>query len=68
MLIYGDPEKAPNKGAETSLGALSHCVSLVASLEASEAIKIILGKGSLLRNKLLVVDLDDNSFETMQLF
>lgn len=66
-LIYGEAENAPNKGAETSLGALSHCVSLVASLEASEAIKIILKKGSLLRNKLLLVDLDDNTFETMQL-
>lgn len=66
-LIYGEAENAPNKGAETSLGALSHCVSLVASLEASEAIKILLNKGSLLRNKLLLVDLDGNSFETMQL-
>ncbi len=66
-LIYGDPENAPEKGAETSLGALSFCVSLVASLEASEAIKIILKKGSLLRNKLLLVDLDGNTFETIQL-
>lgn len=66
-LIYGDPRNAPEKGAETSLGALSFCVSLVASLEASEAIKIILGKGSLLRNKLLLIDLDGNTFETMQL-
>ncbi len=66
-LIYGEAENAPNKGAETSLGALSHCVSLVASLEASEAIKILLNKGSLLRNKLLLVDLDGNSFETVQL-
>ena len=66
-LIYGDPENAPNKGAETSLGALSYCVSLVASLEASEAIKIILRNGSLLRNRLLVIDLAENTFETMQL-
>jgi molybdopterin/thiamine biosynthesis adenylyltransferase len=66
-LIYGNPENAPDKGAETSLGALSHCVSLVAAIEASEAIKILLNKGSLLRNKLLVVDLEGNSFETMQL-
>jgi molybdopterin/thiamine biosynthesis adenylyltransferase len=47
-LIYGDPENAPDKGAETSLGALSHCVSLTAALECSEAIKILLKKGSLL--------------------
>jgi molybdopterin/thiamine biosynthesis adenylyltransferase len=66
-LIYGEAENRPDKGAETSLGALSYCVSLIASLEASEAVKIILNKGSLLRNKLLVVDLESNSFETMQL-
>jgi molybdopterin/thiamine biosynthesis adenylyltransferase len=66
-LIYGDSENAPEKGAETSLGAISYCVSLVASLEVSEAVKILLNKGSLLRSKLLVVDLEGNSFETMQL-
>jgi molybdopterin/thiamine biosynthesis adenylyltransferase len=66
-LIHGKTENGPDKGAETSLGALSHTVSLIAALECSEAIKILLKKGSLLRNKLLVVDLTDNSFETMQL-
>lgn len=66
-LIYGDPQNAPEKGAETSLGALSFCVSLVASLEASEAIKILLNRGYLLRNKLLIVDLESNAFETIQL-
>jgi molybdopterin-synthase adenylyltransferase len=64
-LIYGDPVNAPDKGAETSLGAISYCVSLIASLEASEAIKILLNKGSVLRNRLLVVDLEGNSFETI---
>jgi molybdopterin/thiamine biosynthesis adenylyltransferase len=66
-LIYGRAEDGPDRGAETSLGALPHCVSLMAALECSEAIKVLLNKGSLLRNKLLVVDLDGNSFETMQL-
>lgn len=66
-LIYGKAENRPDKGAETSLGTLSHCVSLMAALECSEAIKILLKRGSLLRNRLLVVDLDGNSFETMQL-
>jgi molybdopterin/thiamine biosynthesis adenylyltransferase len=66
-LIYGDPENVPVKGAEASIGALSFCVSLIASLEASEAIKILLNRGSLLRNRLLVVDLESNSFETMKL-
>lgn len=66
-LIYGEAKNAPNKGAETSLGTLAHCVSLLASLECSEAIKVLLNKGSLLRNKLLIIDLFDNSFEIISL-
>jgi len=62
-LIYGKAHNTPNKGAETSIGTLPHCVSLLASLECSETIKILLGKGALLRNKILLVDLSDNSFE-----
>jgi len=66
-LIYGEAENRPDKGAETSLGTQSHSVSIIAALECSEAIKILLKKGSLLRNRLLLVDLTENSFETMQL-
>lgn len=66
-LIYGKAQNTLNKGAETSLGTLPHCVSLLASLECSEAIKILLKKGALLRNKLLLIDLSDNSFEIIKL-
>ncbi len=66
-LIYGKAQNAPNKGAETSLGTVPYCVSLLASLECSEAIKILLSKGSLLRNKLLLIDLYENLFEIIEL-
>ena len=66
-LIYGSPETAPPKGAEQSLGCLSHGVALLSSLECSEAVKVLLGRGQVLRNRLLLIDLDTNTFETMRL-
>ena len=67
MLIYGDSDILPQKGVETSLGCLPHAVTLLAALETSEVVKIILKKGSILRNKLGVVDLMDNIFEVLDL-
>ena len=58
-LIYGAAEKVPSKGAETTLGTVPHAVTFLAALECAEVIKIILNKPGLLRNQLLVADLDD---------
>lgn len=66
-LIYGDSDSLPQKGAETSLGCLPHAVTLLAALETSEVVKILLNKGSVLRNKLGVIDLTDNIFEVLDL-
>ena len=57
-LIYGAEEKVPPKGAETALGTVPYAVTFLATLECAEVIKIIQNKPGLLRNKLLVVDLD----------
>ena len=66
-LIYGEPEELDNKGAEASLGCLPYIVNLMASLECSEIVKIILHRGTLLRNKLLIADLKDNTIDIVQL-
>lgn len=66
-LIYGDSDILPQKGVETSLGCLPHAVTLLAALESSEVVKILLNKGSVLRNKLGVIDLMDNIFEVLDL-
>jgi len=66
-LIYGDSDILPQKGVETSLGCLPHAVTLLAALETSEVVKILLKKGSILRNKLGVMDLMDNIFEVLDL-
>jgi hypothetical protein len=42
-------------------------VTLISSLECSEVLKILLKKGAVLRNKLAVVDLQDNIFDVLQL-
>ena len=66
-LIYGDPDKIPSKGAEVSLGTVPYSVTFLAAIECAEVVKIIQHKGSLLRNKLLVADLDDGVFNIIDL-
>jgi len=55
------------KGAEASLGCLPQTVTLLSSLECSEVLKILLKKGNVARNELIVVDLVDNTFDVLQL-
>lgn len=66
-LIYGQPDGLASQGAETSLGCLSPAVTFLAALESSEVLKILLKKGAVLRNKLLFVDLLDNTIEILDL-
>jgi molybdopterin/thiamine biosynthesis adenylyltransferase len=66
-LIYGEPQNAPLKGAETALGTVPHAVTFLAALECAEVVKVVLKKGSLLRHKLLVADLMDGIVEVMNL-
>ena len=67
-LIFGDPkEAAALKGAEQSLGNLPYTVNTVAALECAEIIKILLHKDSDLRNRLLIIDLNDYTFESLRL-
>jgi molybdopterin-synthase adenylyltransferase len=67
-LVYG-PEKArrSDRGVEGSLGCLAPAVNLIASLASAEVLKLLLGRGHLLRNRLLVADLNDSTFETLRL-
>jgi molybdopterin/thiamine biosynthesis adenylyltransferase len=67
-LVYG-PEQSlsATRGAETTLGNLAFTVSLVASLECAEVVKILLNKNSDLRNQLLIIDLKEPTFERIRL-
>jgi molybdopterin/thiamine biosynthesis adenylyltransferase len=66
-LIYGPEDQVPAKGAEAVLGTLPYTAMAMASLECSEITKILLKRGSLLRNSLLVMDLMDNVMEVLPL-
>jgi molybdopterin/thiamine biosynthesis adenylyltransferase len=66
-LIYGEPEGLPLKGAETVLGTVPYSVTFLAALECAEVAKILLDRGGLLRDKLLVADLTAGVIEVMNL-
>ena len=51
-----------SKGIEKNLGNLSFTPALIAALQVSETVKILLGRGDLLRKQLLFVDLLNNEF------
>jgi molybdopterin/thiamine biosynthesis adenylyltransferase len=65
--LYGDLAGAPDRGAETTLGNLPFAVSLLASLEGCETVKVLLGRTSSLHNRLLVFDLAEPLFEVIDL-
>jgi len=66
--IYGpESQMAAAKGIETQLGCLAPSVNLMASLECLEACKVLMGMADTLRNRLLLVDLTDYTFETLML-
>jgi len=65
--IYGEPADIPSRGAETTLGTLCFTAMHMATLEGAEVVKILLGRGSLLRRKLLLVDLMDHTYEIVAL-
>ncbi len=60
--IYRNHE---GKGHEAELGNPSFSPALVASLEVSEAVKVLIGRGELLNGKLLLIDLFNNDFEVV---
>ncbi len=65
--IYGSGEKAPRVGSETELGTPTTTASIVASLQAQEVIKVLLGVGNLLHNRLLTIDAESGNIEIISL-
>ena len=55
------------KGIENELGNLPFTAAAVASLQASEAVKVLLGKGEPLSGRFLTVDLLNNEFEVFEI-
>jgi molybdopterin/thiamine biosynthesis adenylyltransferase len=65
--IFGPPGAQRPPGAEKQLGNLAATVNIVAALECSQVVKLILKHPGILRNRLLVVDLTDYTFDTVSL-
>jgi molybdopterin-synthase adenylyltransferase len=56
-----------NKGIELELGNPSFTPALVASIEVSEVVKILTGKGRLLRNRFLMINTLDQEYDIFEL-
>ncbi len=61
--LVGKVETDGDRGVETRLGNLPFTVTCLASLEAAEAVKVLLGREGVLRNRLLLFDLAEPCFE-----
>ena len=56
-----------NKGAEVELGNPSFSPAMVASIEVAEVVKVLFGRGEILQNKLLTIDLLNQEYEVFEL-
>ncbi len=56
-----------NRGIEQELGNPSFTPALVASIEVSEVVKILTGKGQLLRNRFLMINTLDQEYEVFDI-
>jgi molybdopterin/thiamine biosynthesis adenylyltransferase len=60
-------ENFDDRKNEEPMGNLPFLASLIASIEVSELIKMITSKGNLLTNKMLYIDLKENSYNIFEL-
>ena len=65
--VYRNPAARGGRGIEARLGNLSFGPAIVAGLQAAEAVKVLLDRGTRLRNRLLVIDLLEDELEVIEL-
>jgi molybdopterin/thiamine biosynthesis adenylyltransferase len=63
--LYGD--KPPEKGAEAMLGTPAATPMMVAAAQVQEVVKILLGKGKLLRKCMLILDAENWVVEVVEM-
>jgi molybdopterin-synthase adenylyltransferase len=66
-LIYGQKGGKQSKGVETRTGNIAYCASFVAALQSSECLKVLLDRGDILHNKLLIAELWTNTFDIVDM-
>ncbi|MGI6774013.1 HesA/MoeB/ThiF family protein [Acetomicrobium sp.] len=74
VIMPGDPhpfeilgEDVPDKGIEVKLGTPPQTPALIATIQANEAIKLLLKKGEILKDHLLWIDLEHNEWMRLKL-
>ena len=65
--VYGKRQKDGEKSVVRALGTPPHVVSVIASLESAEVLKVLLDRNGILKNRLLIIDLAYYTFETVHL-
>ncbi len=65
--LYGGQDELPEQGLEAQLGTPATTPMAVAAWEAQEVVKIIRGRGELLRHRLLMMDMESGTIETLRL-
>jgi molybdopterin/thiamine biosynthesis adenylyltransferase len=67
LALYGESDDLPDHGLEAILGTPAATPMLVAAWEAQEAVKVLTGKGQLLRNTLLIIDTETGTIDRLKL-
>lgn len=65
--IYGPPGQSPVRGIEASVGTLPFAALYMAAVQCSEAVTVLLGKRSELRNRLFIAEVGDHTTELFAL-
>jgi molybdopterin/thiamine biosynthesis adenylyltransferase len=65
--LYGEESELPEQGLEAQLGTPTATPMMVAAWEAQEVVKILVGQGELLQHRLLVMDMESGTIESLQL-
>jgi molybdopterin/thiamine biosynthesis adenylyltransferase len=65
--FYGDDPRVPRSGIETELGTPTPTPAITAALQAMEVVKLITGRGEIVRNRLLYIDLDRDTVSGIDL-
>ena len=63
--LYGAEGNLPEQGLEAQLGTPAATPMAVAAWEAQEVVKILLGRGELLRHRLLVMDMESGTIDVL---
>jgi len=64
-LVYGNPDTAPKKGGEASLGTLPYAAVAMAAFECAEVVGLAINRPAQLRKKLFLADFHHLSSETL---